>query len=403
LKILLILPTPDFPGVTGDSLHIYNLCRGWTDCGHSAHIVTLGLKGKQSVVEQEGRFFIHRLPFTISPFNELTPNSIKSIFKLPFVLLASFFFSIYLMYVENFDLIFVKYRPPFSHVSLIINMLTRKPIITKIAGTAAFTKVPSQVTANKYLNLPFEGILFKILINRSNFVISDNSYMEKFLQGMVPESKVVNIPPPVSLNFFDIEEKEKQEGRPFVVLYMSSFRKDEDVIKFILACSIVAKKIPEISFRLLGDGVTKSVAVELSKRLKLASNLSFVDQVAHHEIPSILANSDLLVALYVPEYNAIPLKILEYAAARKPIITTKNVATAFENEIGNFRDTCFFYPVELDAKSVADAITKLYSDSALRDVLAKNAYEMVANNFSLDTISSKYIKVFKETVLTKES
>jgi len=389
MRILLILPVNEVTGTTGDAIHIETLCNAWATSGHFVHIVTLQSKNQKKVVEQKDGVIIYRIPFTISPITQLTFDSLKSVLKLPLVLMASLLFSLRLMVKQDFDLIFVRYRPPFSSISLIMSILTRKPMITKFAGTAVYD----------YLNLPFERKIFELLVKQSTFLITDNSYMAKFFEKKVPKHKLKTIPPPVCLDLFppQLLKNQKKTAREFIVLYVSSFRKDEDVMKFVLASSIVSKKIPNISFIMVGDGVTKTAAIKLSERLGVDSNLSFVGSIPHKEVPYLLANSDLLVALYVPKYMAIPIKILEYGAARKPIVTTKNIAAIFENEIDTFQAKDHLYVVDSNAKSIANALVTLYEDEELRNMLAKNMYKMAVKIFSLDIISNRYLSLFKET------
>lgn len=392
MRILLILPVNNIPGKTGDSVHIYNLCKAWAASGNSTHIVTLKSKQQEKIFEQKDGIFIHRLPFTISPINQLTFDTFKSIIKLPMILITALLFSLSLMVTQGFDLIFVRYRPPFSSISLVMNMLTRKPMVTKFAGTAVYD----------YLKLPFEKKLFRLLIKKSSFLITDNSYMAKVFEKEIPKNKLENIQPPVSFDSIPsiLEKNQKRPAPEFVVLYVSSFRKDEDVENFVLASSIVSKRIPTMSFVMIGDGVTKHAAIKLSERLGVTNHFSFMDPLPHKEIPHLLENSDLLVAFYVPKYMAIPIKILEYGVARKPILTTKNVAEIFENEIDSFKAEDNFYVVDSNPKSIANALVALYEDEELRNKIAKNMYNTTINNFSPDMISGKYLRVFKEAIRT---
>jgi glycosyltransferase involved in cell wall biosynthesis len=389
LRILLVLPVNNIPGKTGDSVHIYNLCKAWAASGHVTHIVALRSKHQKKVFDQNDGVIVHRLPFTLSPINQLTFDTFKSIIKLPFILITALLFSLSLMLTQDFDLLFVRYRPPFSSISIFISTLTGKSLITKFAGTAVYN----------YVDLPFEKAIFKLLIKKSTFLITDNSYMAKVFKKEIPEHKLKNIQPPVSLELFSTQllENQNKTSKKFVVLYVSSFRKDEDVTKFVLASRVVLKKFPDVSFVMVGDGVTKPAAVKLSEQLGLKSAFSFLGSVPHYEIPHLIDDSDLLVALYVQKYKAIPIKILEYGAARKPIVTTRNVAAIFENEINTFKAKDNFYVVNLNVKSIADALGTLYKDETLRNRIATNMHNMVVKNFSLNIISDKYLSIFEET------
>ena len=392
MKILLVLPVNSFPSDAGDSIHIYNLCKAWASSGHSTHVVTLKSKQQKKVFEQKDGIFIHRLPFTFSipPERGLNFESLKNVIKIPLILMTSLLYSLGLMLTNEFDLFFVRYRPPFSTISLLLNFLTRKQLIIKFAGTAVYS----------YLKLPLEKQVFKLFIRRSSFLITDNSYMLKVFNKMISHYKIKNIQPPVSLDLFsNLSENRFCRSKKFTVLYVSSFRNDEEVTKFVLASSIVLRRFPDISFIMVGDGAKKAATVRLCERLGVKNNFTFLGSVPHNLVPHLLVTSDLLVALYSPKYKAIPLKILEYGASRKPIITTKNVASIFENELDTFKGKDNFCVVDSDVRSIANGLVALYEDEKLRNKIAKNMYNMTAENFSLDVISNKYLGVFKEALI----
>jgi glycosyltransferase involved in cell wall biosynthesis len=46
--------------------------------------------------------------------------------------------------------------------------------------------------------------------------------------------------------------------------------------------------------------------------------------------------------------------------------------------------------------SLAEKITRIFSDAPLRRKLVENGYQMVAKNFSWDTISEKFIGIYQE-------
>lgn len=221
--------------------------------------------------------------------------------------------------------------------------------------------------------------------------------MRTFLESYVSKSKLKNIAPPICINEHILlnSNKNSENNKKFFVTYVSSFRGEEDVVKFIFAASIISKKNPNISFIIVGDGVNKEEAFRLSE--SLGGFVTFKGRIPHNEIPEILSMSDVLIALYTDEYRAIPIKLLEYAIAKKPIITSKNVLEVFTTEIMPFgvKNFQILYPVNLTVESIEAAIIKLYHDELLRKTLANNMYKVVTHYFSIDEISLKYLKLFE--------
>ena len=396
MKILLILPVRIMPSNTGGSVHMFSLSKAWAVSGHIVHVLVQKSERKQRNIERIGRLTIHRLPTTISPRIEVRPSSefFINLVKIPMTLIFAFAYSLYIMRKHNFDLIFVRYRPPFSFISLMLSILTKKPMIIKFVGTAVY----------QYRNYPFIKKVFNFLVKWSYFSIVDNSYMANTFAEEIPKQKLKVIPPPVDIDLFKTQSFSEAIGfeKSFVILYVSSFRKVEGVIKFILASNIVIQKIPNTKFILIGDGELKSSAMKLAEQLGLKEEVLFLNSVNHKTIPLFLARADVLVALYHPSYRAIPIKILEYGAAKKPIITTENVASIFEQEITDFQATENFRVVNYDVKKIANAIITLYKNKELRETIAENMYKITAERFSLKTIAEKYIDLFQETIIQKE-
>jgi len=220
----------------------------------------------------------------------------------------------------------------------------------------------------------------------------------------IPQQRLKVIQPPVDFDLFKPQTSSEVIGfgKSFVILYVSSFRKAEEVLKFILASNIVAQKIPNMKFILIGDGELKSPSMKLTEQLGLKEEVLFLNSVNHKRIPLFLARADVLVALYHPSYKAIPIKILEYGAAKKPIITTENVASIFEQEITDFQATKNFCVVDYDAKTIANAVITLYQNKELREMIAENMYEITTAYFSLKNIAEEYLDLFQETIRKRQ-
>ena len=88
-----------------------------------------------------------------------------------------------------------------------------------------------------------------------------------------------------------------------------------------------------------------------------------------------LALADCLVSLR-PSGDNIPLKLFEYMAARKPIVASRGPA---HQTILN-DDRAFL--CELDARGIADGITRVFADPARARRVADTAGDFASRNFS---------------------
>ncbi len=77
---------------------------------------------------------------------------------------------------------------------------------------------------------------------------------------------------------------------------------------------------------IVGDGPQRSVLEGLVDRLSLADQVSFIGQVEYSRAPTYVAEFDICIAPFTRERNEkiglAPIKIRDYAAAGKPVVTS---------------------------------------------------------------------------------
>ena len=97
----------------------------------------------------------------------------------------------------------------------------------------------------------------------------------------------------------------------------------------------------------------------------------------------------ICLAPYPPqEYDIqFPYKILEYWACKKPIITTKTVAT--EKYVSNEEDGLL---IEFDRYNLSSSIRRLFLDKELRQRLGSKGYNK-SRNFTWDDLRHKFESV----------
>jgi glycosyltransferase involved in cell wall biosynthesis len=86
---------------------------------------------------------------------------------------------------------------------------------------------------------------------------------------------------------------------------------------FVKGLAIAVKDSPGIRGLVVGSGPDEQAGIELARQLNL-HNLEFLGE--RHDVPSILANADVLVSC--SESEGCPNVILEAMAARLPVVTT---------------------------------------------------------------------------------
>lgn len=144
----------------------------------------------------------------------------------------------------------------------------------------------------------------------------------------------------------------------FKVLYTGAHGPVNDLESLVSCASILRDSYPDIHFFLIGDGPEKAHLIEKAKK-KMLDNISFLNAVSKSEIPSVLANADLLVhvskRIEVLRFGISANKMFDYMASAKPIITTIEISN---NPVVEAK--CGIAVEPEDAEALAKAIIEVY-------------------------------------------
>ena len=233
-------------------------------------------------------------------------------------------------------------------------------------------------------DFPKSSFYYKFLFRQVNFFVATNFWKRRKLQEMfgIPEEKIITEQNVVSLD--DFASLPKLEARK--ILNLSS---DTKLICYVgmlrtmgmeKGMDILLKAVKSITgFKLMvvggnSDDVAfyKNVAGEYG----ITDRVIFTGFVAHKKVPFYLSASDILVAPFPKndhyEFYMSPMKIFEYMASRRPIVTT---------DLGSIReildyDTAVFVRPD-DQENLGQGILKLLNDEELGVKIADRAYRKV--------------------------
>lgn len=149
-----------------------------------------------------------------------------------------------------------------------------------------------------------------------------------------------------------------------VVLYAGNFASYQGVPLLLDAIPRVLKDAPSTIFVLVGAEDTARLSIPQPRILR--ESLRVVDRRPRWEMPRYYALADLVVSPRLSGRN-LPLKILDYLAAGKPLVATDVPAHRA------ILDERFALLVKPDPEGLADGIVRVLLDSDLRDRLASNA------------------------------
>lgn len=215
--------------------------------------------------------------------------------------------------------------------------------------------------------------------------IDKQTFMRKY---NISEDKITVISPYLSSSRFNEVSPQKRYSRKVdtvVVLFHGtySYPPNRDAFNLILdyIAPEIAKRDGKIRFILAG---TDAPVFEREN----VKSLGFVEDLTH-----LLMNSDIAM-VPLASGEGIRTKILEYMGAGLPIITTKMGIQAIEAEAGKH-----VIIVDNIDQSFIDAILDLAHDSKKREVLGRNALELVRAKFTHKIMQARMDEVIAKVAM----
>ena len=249
------------------------------------------------------------------------------------------------------------------------------------------------------------GLLTKIkeqeiaTLHLSDAIICPSHVTRDYIASLGLNRKLITvIPNGVSASDFPPTPLPVREGRVPVLLYIGTLADWQGL-------DIVVKALPKIleqknvQLRIVGRGRSRQRKMLAKQIRKLGVEASVIVQpaVPHHEIPALIAESDICVApLGLNDRNvtqgACPIKVLEYMAAGRPLLAS-NMPIVREL-VREDLDALLFSPNDPD--DLARQTLALLNDLDLSKRLARSASERALSKFSWHESQKKLGKVYEK-------
>jgi glycosyltransferase involved in cell wall biosynthesis len=281
---------------------------------------------------------------------------------------------------EKPDLLFV--RKSFVVSSLLIAKLKKIPFVWDM-DTPLYEK--EKFSDKKFPGLSFlEFLDFKTHQWADALTVVSSAVKDDYVKKGMPPEKIFVCPNGVDPQRFSLEvcsrrvkEKLGLEGK-LVIGFSGGFSAWHGIDTFLESLPTLADCHPEARFLLVGG--TLGGAYEDKVKSPYASKVIFTGQVSFEKIPEYLAAMDITVAPYPPIefFYFSPLKIFEYMAMGKPVVTSKQGQLA--EVITDGENGLLFEPG--NQKEMLDQIKRLIDDVELRRRLGANARKTVVENYT---------------------
>jgi glycosyltransferase involved in cell wall biosynthesis len=243
-------------------------------------------------------------------------------------------------------------------------------------------------------------------LHLSDAIICPSNVTRDYIASLGLSRKLITvIPNGVSPSDFSASPLPARDGRVPTLLYIGTLADWQGL-------EVVIKALPKIleqqavQLRIVGRGRSRQRKV-LSKHIrKLGVEGSVLVQpaVPHHEVPALIAQSDICVApLGLNDRNvtqgACPIKVLEYMASSRPLIASNMpiVRELVREDV----DGLLFSPN--DPEDLARKVLMLLNDVGLSKRLAESATERALTKFTWHESQKKLVKVYEKLLDPKVS
>jgi len=178
------------------------------------------------------------------------------------------------------------------------------------------------------------------------------------------------------------------------VLYVGSLIPRKGLLFLVKAAERIIKENAKTKFLIVGEGPSKKKLLTAINDAKLLGNFKFLGNLKEEMLTAVYGCADVFVLPSIQEGQGIVL--LEAEASGKPVV-------AFD--IGGVNETVQNGKTGLlvrrgDTNEFASAVTRILSDSALRENMGVNARKFVTENFTWDVCAQKMFQIYRDALLT---
>jgi glycosyltransferase involved in cell wall biosynthesis len=387
MKILVYVPTIIIDRGTGDSRHVFELVENLSKLGNN-----VGLICRSAGSSYSGLANIKRVK---------SPN-IKVI-RWFWANIYGLFLGLAAIKANKYDLVYT--RGGISAAAWLVSRLGRVPYVTEVNG---LIWEEARVSGVRWWRKAFGYSLNWIeskAYRRSQHVVAVSSQIKQALVadvGIKPE-KIVVIPNGANTDLFkpmDTNQARRQlnlSGSDYLVTFVGILAAWQGLEYLIRGAPYILDECPESKFIIIGDGAMKQRLIELTQRIGVSERMIFTGRIPYDKVPLYINASDVCVAPFSKERNekavGSPLKIYEYGACGKPIVTSRLPGLEFveQSNAGIL--------VEPDSpEELAEAIMKLIRNTELRKWMGENGRKCVVENHSWDSVARKVAEVCEQVL-----
>ncbi len=210
------------------------------------------------------------------------------------------------------------------------------------------------------------------------------------------------VPNPVELSTFcppKADEKsalrrEKGHAGP-VILYAGRLAGEKRIDVVLRAVALVAKRIPNLSFVIVGSGSADGALKSLARELGIEKNVRFTGFLSHEAMSREFCAADIFAIMSTSDSQS--LTLMQAYSSGLPAVGARS-----HGLIDYMPPECGILVPPGDAGACAQALEKLILDVPLRERMGKAAVEFVAQ-FAPENIAARWEEIYKQALTRRPS
>lgn len=227
---------------------------------------------------------------------------------------------------------------------------------------------------------------------RADLISGQTQGIVQAIRTMQPSKKILWFPNGVEVeNFCGFVPQ--PPANKFILIYAGIIGHAQG-LEVILYAANELKNIPQIEFRIIGDGPEKNALEQLKEQLKLQNVIFIPNKPLKEVINEISKSNACIVPLKKLDLfkGAIPSKIFEPLALGVPVLL--GVEGEAKNLFIDQANSGLFFEPE-NATMLAEKIVQLHHDKQLCSKLGENGKRFITANFRRDVIAENFYESIK--------
>ena len=286
----------------------------------------------------------------------------------------------------DYDILHVHSLNYHTAIAVLAARWFHRKTVVKLANSGQASDIHKMRTGQQ---LPLSRFLLPLALQSDRFVATNHMIVEELISAGVPADRIVQLPNGVETDSIPVKVDYALHD-PVRLIFVGRLHEQKGLETLLAAFQQLLRRHPNRNLRLqlLGDGPLRNDLAALAEQTGIALQVDFLGmtgQVFEH-----LQQADIFVLPSRAE--GLSNALLEAMACGLPVLVSD--ITANTNVIEDQQNGLTF--TKGDPESLANAVTSLLEQSALREQVGRAARQTIERRYSLDFIAERYIALYND-------